>query len=227
LITSGASAPHLTIGKNMNYELTIQEIVETIAEEYQLPVNAVLEKRQYPELVWARRKAMHEALEMGYPKSEIADFFNLDDSTVSQGVKVFKADLESGRRMKNQESHERYEKIVSLSRSGVPPKKISTDLNVKYTTVTSIIRRARVRGDVPSFLVQRTKWRSNPRSLRDMIRAHGTRLGSTSEMMESHMSKEVREYFVNISVKSNYSCVVECMADYLTDIYFNETQKES
>lgn len=227
MIASGASAPHLTIGNNMSKELTLDELIQTIAEEYQLPVSAVLEKRQYPELVFARRKAMHEAYEMGYSKAQIADYFDLDDSTVSYGIKMFKTDLHSDRYAKSQESQQRYEKVTALSRAGVTPKKISTDLNMKYTTVTSLVRRARIRGDIPSFLVERTKWRSNPRSLRDMIRSHGTRLGSTSEMMESHMSKEVREYFVNKSVKNDYSCVVECLADYLTDIYFNEAKKES
>tara|TARA_R110000764_G_scaffold105696_1_gene191418 strand:+ start:6797 stop:7441 length:645 start_codon:yes stop_codon:yes gene_type:complete len=205
---------------------TLQEIADTVAKEYRIPNEALMSKRQYPEIVWARRETMHRAQTTGYNNPEIADFFNLDVSTVFQGLKKYDNDLKSGKKERDQATIDRYEKVIALAKEGCKPRDIATKLGIHYKTLISILHRGRVRGDVQAFYPISGSMKDRNRTWRERINKSGTRLGRTTEMMNVFMSEEVREFFVNDTIEGKYSCVAECMADHLTDSYFKAKSEE-
>jgi len=50
-------------------------------------------------------------------------------------------------------------------------------------------------------------------------------MGSISGLLEDILSEEVSEFLINETIRSDYESVAEVVADYITEIYFQEKNK--
>ena len=103
-------------------------------------------------------------------------------------------------------------------------KEIAAKINRSYHTVKhgiethgKLVRKAG--GDVEP--IPRSK-QDDKRRLRQRLLSVKIKMGSISGLIEDLVSDEVAEFIVNKTLQSDYESVAELIADYITEIYFQE-----
>ena len=106
-------------------------------------------------------------------------------------------------------------------------KEIAAKINRSYATVkhgiethSKLVRKAG--GNVEPM---HRSSQDDKRRLRQRLLSVKIKMGSISGIMEDLVSDEVAEFIVNKTLQSDYESVAELIADYITEIYFQEQAK--
>ena len=106
-------------------------------------------------------------------------------------------------------------------------KEIAAKINRSYATVKhgiethgKLVRKAR--GNPPPMP---RSGEDDKRRLRQRLLSMKIKMGSISGLLEDILSEEVSDFLINETIRSDYESVAEVVADYITEIYFQEKNK--
>lgn len=107
-------------------------------------------------------------------------------------------------------------RILELFKQGMKPREIAREVLSHNSAVVSVIRRARIRGDLPP------KPPKPPKTVRETRALAGVRNGALGKSMQENASPEVWEFVCDQTIKGGY----EDIASYCTELLIEEYYRQ-
>tara|TARA_R110001632_G_scaffold97193_1_gene203665 strand:- start:1133 stop:1501 length:369 start_codon:yes stop_codon:yes gene_type:complete len=113
--------------------------------------------------------------------------------------------------------HPTTKKIIELYKSGMDVPEIIRDINGTYPQVTSAIRRAQERGELP-------KAREKPpiTNIEALRRRYDVKTGGIGEALTTNASPEVWVFAAEYTINNGYSSMAEYLIDLLIEAYYEQ-----
>jgi IS30 family transposase len=203
-----------------------KELILETANKYNITPEELVGRSRQINVAEARQELMHLCHEGGMSIAEISRLLGRDHSTVAYGIKVHR-NKETNPDALNKTDTLRY-KTINLFKEGYTTQEIAKKLGRSRDGVTRTIYNARQRGIIPKFVPKRNSRApdSPTRQLNNYVKKFHIRAGTIAEMMISNMTEEVRYFWVKKTMDGHYDSIAECVADYMTEVYFEELKGE-
>lgn len=201
-----------------------EQFILEIANQYNITPEELVGRSRKINIAEARQELMHKCHEHGMSIAEIGRLLGRDHSTVAYGIKVHE-NKDTNPEALGRTDTLRY-KTIKLFKEGYTTQEIAKKLGRSRDAVTRTIYNARQRGLIPKFVPKRNSRApdSPTRQLNNYVKKFNLRAGTMAEAFFTGMTPEVRDFWVKKTMDGRYQSIAECMADYMTDVYFEETK---
>jgi hypothetical protein len=203
-----------------------EQFILEIANQYNITPEELVGRSRKINIAEARQELMHKCHEHGMSIAEISRLLGRDNSTVAYGIKVHENKDTNPEALCRTDTL-RY-KTIKLFKEGYTTQEIAKKLGRSRDGVTRTIYNARQRGLIPKFVPKRSPTTPDTptRQLTNYLKKFYLKSGTMAELLITHMTPEVRDFWVKKTMDNKYETVAECVADYMTDVYFEETNDE-
>ena len=201
-----------------------RELILETANKYNITPEELVGSSRKINIAEARQELMHLCHEGGMSIAEISRLLGRDHSTVSYGIKVHRNKEENPDAL-NKTDTLRY-KTINLFKQGYTTQEIAKKLGRSRDAVTRTVYNARQRGIIPRFVPKRTTRspETPTRQLNNYVKKFNLRAGTMAEVFFTGMTPEVRDFWTKKTMDGRYQSIAECVADYMTEVYFEETK---
>lgn len=201
-----------------------KELILEIANKYNITPEELVGSSRKIDIAEARQEFMHACHKQGMSIAEIARLLGRDQSTVAYGIKVHE-NKDENPDVLNETDTLRY-KTINLFKQGYTTQEIAKKLGRSRDAVTRTIYNARQRGLIPKFVPKRTTRspETPTRLLNNYVKKFNLRAGTMAEVFFTGMTPEVRDFWTKKTMDGRYDSIAECVADYMTEVYFEETK---